>query len=215
LNEAIPPPRRARHAALSEVLARIAADETLQRVSIGDAVALAGDRAFGALLFLFAVPNVIPAPPGTSAILGVPLMLLAVQFLFGRKTPWLPHVIRDRSVAREDFAAVLARINPRLQRVERVLKPRLGPLVSPIAERLLGLVILALAILIFLPIPFGNIVPAAAICLISLALVEHDGLIAALGAVIGLLALLFVWGAVVALLRAALAAIEHFGLFGY
>jgi hypothetical protein len=215
LTEEIPPPRRGRHAALSEVLARIAADETRQRVSVGDALALAGDRAFGALLFVFAVPNIVPAPPGTSSILGLPLILLAVQFLFGRKTPWLPRVIRERSVARENFAAVLARLNPRLQRLERVLKPRFGLLVSPVAERLLGLVIVVLAVLIFLPIPLGNIIPAAAICLISLALVEHDGLVAALGAALGMSALLLVWGAVLALLRVALTTIEHFGLFGH
>lgn len=195
------------------MLARIASDGTRERVSVGDALALAGDRAFGALLFVFALPNVIPMPPGTSAILGLPLVLLTGQFLFGRKTPWLPRMVTDRTVARADFAGVLARISPRLQRLERFLRPRFGLFVSPVGERLLGLVMLALSILIFLPIPFGNIVPAAAICLMSLALVEHDGLIAALGAVLGIVAVLFVWGALLALLRAALAALDHFGLF--
>lgn len=214
MNDEIPRQRRQRHAALSEVLARIAADDTRQRVTVGDALALAGDRAFGALLFVFAVPNVVPTPPGTSSVLGLPLMLLAVQFLFGRKTPWLPHMIADRSVAREDFVRVLTKVNPRLQRLERVLKPRLGLLVSPIAERILGLVILALAILIFLPIPFGNIVPAAAICLMALALIEHDGLVAALGAAIGIASLLFLWVAIVAVVRAAIRTVEQLGWFG-
>ncbi len=162
------------------MLARIASDGTRERVSVGDALQLAGDRAFGALLFVFALPNVIPMPPGTSAVLGLPLVLLTSQFLFGRKTPWLPRMVTQRTVARADFAGVLARISPQLQRLERVLRPRFGLFVSPVCERLLGLVMLALSILIFLPIPLGNIVPAAAICLMSLALVEHDGLIAAL-----------------------------------
>ena len=196
------------------MLARIATDGTRERVSVGDALQLAGDRAFGALLFVFALPNVIPMPPGTSAVLGLPLVLLTSQFLFGRKTPWLPRMVMQRTVARADFAGVLARISPQLQRLERVLRPRFGLFVSPVGERLLGLVMLALSILIFLPIPFGNIVPAAAICLMSLALVEHDGLMAALGAVVGILAVLFVWGALLALLRAGLAALDHFGLFG-
>jgi hypothetical protein len=215
-NAASPPLRRrgGRHPALSEVLAHIAADESRERVSVRDALDLAGDRAFGALLFVFALPNVIPMPPGTSTILGLPLVLLAGQFLFGRKTPWLPRMVTNRSVARADFASVLARISPHLRRLERVLRPRFGLLVSPVAERLIGLVMVALSLLIFFPIPFGNIVPAAAICLMSLALVEHDGLMAAVGAVIGILAVVFVWGAVLAVLRTALAAIEHFGLFG-
>lgn len=201
--------RDGRHPALSELLARIAADETRERVSIGDLLELAGDRAFGALLFVFALPNVVPTPPGTSALLGLPLVLLAIQFALGRKTPWLPKVVTQRSIARSDLAAMTRRINPMLQRVERVLKPRLGLFVTPPAERLLGLTMVLLAVLIFLPIPLGNIVPAIAICLIALSLIEHDGLVVALGATIGIVSVLLVWGAVLALLRAALAAFDY------
>ena len=62
-----------------------------------------------------------------------------------------------------------------MRRLERVLKPRLGLLVSPAAERLLGFAVFILAVILFLPIPLGNMLPAAAICILSLALVEHDG----------------------------------------
>jgi hypothetical protein len=35
-----------------------------------------GDRAFGALMLLFAAPNVLPLPPGMSAVLGAVLSIL-------------------------------------------------------------------------------------------------------------------------------------------
>lgn len=206
--------RAGRHPALSELLARIAADETRERVSVADLLALAGDRAFGALLFVFALPNVVPTPPGTSALLGLPLVLLAFQFAFGRRTPWLPKVITARSIARRDLDAMVGRISPMLRRVERVLKPRLGLLVSPIAERILGLVLLLLSAIIFLPIPLGNMLPAVAICLVALSLVEHDGLLAAVGVTLGVLSVLLVWGAFIAVLRTAIAAFDYVGLFG-
>jgi hypothetical protein len=201
----------ARHPALSELLAQIAADETRDRVFLGDLLAVAGDRAFGALMFVFALPNVVPTPPGTSAALGLPLVLLAFQLLCGRRTPWLPRTITARSIARADFAALISRTAPLLRRFEHVLKPRLGLLVSPVAERLLGLALLILAVILFLPIPFGNMLPAAAICIVSLSLLEHDGLVALLGTVVGAFAVLIVWGALFALLRAGLVAIEHLG----
>lgn len=92
--------RRHHHPALSELLAHVASDETRDRVSVSDLLQRASDRAFGALLFVFALPNVVPMPPGTSAVLGLPLVLLATQFLCGRKTPWLPRMITERSIAR-------------------------------------------------------------------------------------------------------------------
>jgi hypothetical protein len=88
-----------------------------------------------------------------------------------------------------------------------VLQPRLGFLVSPVGERVIGLMMLVLAVIIFLPIPLGNIVPAAAICVMSL--IEHDGLAALIGAALAGLAVLLVWGAIVALVRAAGIALEH------
>lgn len=208
------PQMRATHPALSELLSQVACDEALERVSVANILERAGDRAFGALLFVFAFPNVVPMPPGASAVLGLPLVLLAGQFLCGRKTPWLPRVIRKRAVPRRDFATLLVRISPVLRRIERVLRPRFGLLVGPAAERIIGLVLLVLSVILFLPIPLGNMLPAAAICLISLALIEHDGLIVVVGAILAALAILLVWGAVVAVLRTTLAAFDYFDVFG-
>lgn len=171
---------------------------------------MAGDRAFGALIFVFALPNVFPTPPGTSAILGLPLIILSFQLLYGRPTPWLPKAIALRSIAREDLAAVVRRAVPVLKRFERVLKPRLSWLVTSVAERLLALLLLILAVILFLPIPLGNMLPAAAMCVIALALIEHDGLAALLGVVISAISMLIIWGAMIAVLKAILLAVEHF-----
>lgn len=199
------------HRPLSELLTQIAADDTRERISVADLLELAGDRAFGALMFVFALPNVVPTPPGFSAVLGLPLILLSAQFLWGRRTPWLPRAIATRSIARTDFSAVVSRMTSPMQRFERILKPRLGLLVSPAAERLLGFALLTLAVILFLPIPLGNMLPAAAICMVSLALVEHDGLAALLGVLIGVIAVMIVWGALFGLAHAALALLNHLG----
>jgi hypothetical protein len=199
------------YAPLSALLARIAEDESRERVSISDLLDLTGERAFGALMFVLALPNVIPTPPGTSTILGLPLIILAFQLSYGRRSPWLPKMLAARSIPRAGFAAMLARTNPTLRRVERVLKPRLSFLVGPIAERFIGLALLVLALILFLPIPLGNMLPAVAICVMSLSLIEHDGFAALIGAALGALAVLLVWGAMVALIRAAAAALEHLG----
>jgi len=85
--------------ALSAVLQRLAQQTDRDRISVRDLLAALGDRALGALLFVFAFPNVFPMPPGISTILGAPLVFLAAQLLLGR-APWLPQARWCRAMYR-------------------------------------------------------------------------------------------------------------------
>lgn len=153
--------------------------------SIGILVDELGERAFGALMFIFAIPNVVPAPPGTSAILGLPLVILTFQLMIGRQTLWLPDRIRRRRLDPGLISSFVRRALPTLIRFEKILRPRLSFIVlSNLAERVIGLVTFLLAVVLFLPIPFANILPAAAIALLALGLAERDGLAASVGYVL-------------------------------
>jgi hypothetical protein len=193
---------------LSQILLQIAGDETRPRVSVGDLLEALHDRAIGALIFVFALPNTLPMPPGASSILGAPLLFLTAQLTFGRR-PWLPRMISSRSMDRAHFAAVVGRVAPWLARAESLLRPRLGILVRPPFEYLIGGICLVLSIILFLPIPMGNMPPALAICLFSLAVLERDGAwaLAGLGAAIASLAI--VWAVLFALIRGALLVISR------
>ncbi|MFO1133067.1 MAG: exopolysaccharide biosynthesis protein [Hyphomicrobiales bacterium] len=159
--------------------------ETRQDTTIGELADSLGERAFGALMFIFAVPNAIPMPPGTSAILGLPLVILTWQVLMGRQTLWLPQAIRKRRISKEMLERFVSKVTPIMARLERVLKPRLGFVVtSNLAERMIGLVAFPLALILFLPIPFGNIPPAAAIACLALGLAERDGVAVLVGYVL-------------------------------
>jgi hypothetical protein len=189
--------------ALSELLTTLAADGRRDRVSISDLLAALHDRALAALLLLFALPNVIPVPPGTSALLGAPLLFLAAQLAFGMR-PWLPGVISARSMQRSQFAALVARTVPWLARAERLLRPRWPLLCRPPAEYAVGLVCLLLSIIVFLPIPLGNMLPALAICLLALGILGGDGLWVLAGLVTAVASVALVWGVLYALVKAAI-----------
>jgi hypothetical protein len=62
-----------------------------------------------------------------------------------------------------------------LQRAERMLRPRASALALPPMEYLVGLVCLLLAIVVLLPIPLGNMLPALAISMLALGILERDG----------------------------------------
>lgn len=188
---------------LIAILQSLAGDDSRARICVGDLLSAMGDRAFGALMLVFALPNIVPTPPGTSAITGTPLVFLAAQLLCG-KSPWLPRVISQRSLAREDFARVVAKIVPVLIRVQKLLCPRFQALLSPPCERLIGLTCLVLAVILALPIPLGNILPAIAICCFSFSFLERDGLFAMLGAAFSVVSLVVVSGVIYAIAKAVL-----------
>lgn len=189
-------------ASFSAILRTMADDETRERVSVADLLALMQDRAFGALIFIFAMPNTIPTPPGTSAILGIPLIFLSAQMALG-KAPWLPKFIANRSMLRRDFSGMIDKASPWIARAERMLKPRWRALSSPGAERLIGCFGLILALVLALPIPLGNMLPAVALCMMAFGILEKDGVWIAGGATLGVVSLFLVAGVIYAIIKSA------------
>ena len=189
---------------LSDILAAVAADQTRQRVSVADLFEILSHRAFGALMLIFAAPNVFPTPPGVSSLLAAPLLLLATQLALSRPAPWLPRLIADRSVSREDFASIVDKALPWLGRAERLLKPRLSFLTRPPFEQGIAVVCLLLAVVLFLPIPLGNVLPAMAISLFSLAILERDGFAALSAAVVTAVSIIVAWGVIYAVVKSAI-----------
>jgi len=117
--------------------------------SLGDLRDALGDRGFGVLLFIFALPNLMPVNiPLLSALLGAPLVLLAAQLTYGRHKPWLPQWLTRQSI------------------------------------------------------PFGNWLPAFAICIIGLAMVEKDGVAVLVGLAVGVVSLVVAGTVVIGLVHA-------------
>ena len=187
--------------ALSDLLLALAQRDALERVAIQDLLDALGDRALGAVIFLFAFPNVLPLPPGTSFILGTPLVFLAAQLMLAQP-PWLPHFIGKRSMAQPDFAALVARIVPWLVRAEKLLQPRMLVLTSGVMERVIGGLCLLMAILLALPIPLGNMLPALAISILALGLLARDGAWVLIGLAVTAAASVVVSGVVIGLAQA-------------
>ncbi len=185
---------------ISEILAGIASQKR-KTVSVRDVLEAFGDRAFGALMFVFAAPVALPMPPGVSAILGAPLLFITTQLMTGRRTLWLPKALADRTMTRADYAGLVEKLTPYLTWLERRLRPRFTFLYNRWLDGLTGLVCLVLAIVVFLPIPFGNMLPALAIAAFGLGIAERDGLLGALGGLATAISL-----AVLALLSGAMIA---------
>ena len=165
--------------ALSDLLNQLCQGDA--PLTVGEMLAHFGERAFGAMLFAFSVPNLLPLPPGSSTILGAPLLLLAPQLMFGVQHPWLPKALKNKSIDRRTLAKALEKIIPRLRNFEKVSKNRLDFVFGDVGDRVIGLVCTLLAAVLILPIPLGNMVPAAAIGALSFGLVQRDGAVVLAG----------------------------------
>ncbi|MEW5688150.1 MAG: exopolysaccharide biosynthesis protein [Pseudomonadota bacterium] len=155
-------------------------------ISVGELTEKFGGRAIGALTFVFGLACMLPLPPGATTILGFPLVLLAPQLIIGASAPWLPARLKAQTIAVDDLRRSLPRVIRALRRIEAVSKPRLTLLLHALGERLVGVVCLALALVLILPIPGGNMLPALAVSTLSFALIQRDGVIALIGYLLAL-----------------------------
>lgn len=185
------PPVRWQPRRLSEVFAALAAGATgpVTIAQIRDAL---GDRSFAALLVFFAAVNLLPLPPGTSAILGLPIIIVAAQMLFGARMVWLPKRLLNKSLSQTQFRGLMRRLVPWLERFERMVRPRYWPFPIRQGERVTGALALLFGIAVVLPIPLGNWLPALATTLYGLALSERDGVLFLAATIVGILSLLVI-----------------------
>ena len=156
------------------------------RVRLGDFIDALGHRAFGLAILIFALANiVISHVPGISTILSFPIILISLQMVAGAHRPWLPKAIADRELKRETLEKIVARSCAVLHKVEVFIKPRLLFLVMR-TDRMLGVACLIFSIVLALPILFGNWLPAWALALVALGMIERDGLLILGGIAVGI-----------------------------
>ena len=172
----------------SDILKQLISDESQQVLSVEQIVKALGPTSFGTSLMVFSIPEVLPIPlPGMSAAVVIPTShhFRSTDHLgsgkFDCRTPCLDARFPVRP-SRRRCAAIL----PFLERAERGTRARWRWASNPVAKRFLGLFILIMAAVIALPIPFTNMPAAISIFIISLGMVERDGVLISLGILLGL-----------------------------
>ncbi len=108
--------------------------------------------------------------------------------MVGAQRVRLPSFIAQRRIGQEVLRQVFQRATPLIDKLERRLSIRLAGLMSPLAMRVIGGVIVVMALLIALPIPFGNTLPGLAILALSLGLARQDGIAVLVGMSLAVLA---------------------------
>jgi hypothetical protein len=145
-------------------------------ITLGDFLDPLGERAFGFLILVLALPNFIPVPIGVGGVMGVLIVLAGAQMLLGLSHPWLPNALRRRGLARASLYRFIHRLTPVLRWLERWCQPRWAVLTQHPWHRVTGFLLVLMGLALALPIPFTNYLFGILLIVYAVALIERDGI---------------------------------------
>lgn len=176
----------------SEVLLRAVRGDS-EKVSVKEIIDALDARSFGLATLMFALPSVVPMPPGVPTVVGICLLIVSFQMVIGREDLWLPGILSKRTFDRKSLVKAFEGLAPRLQGIERIAKPRLLFMTGRTGAVMIGIIVLIMAIVLILPLPpGGNFPPALACAVLGMGLAQRDGVIVLIGLVVSVVALVAV-----------------------
>lgn len=163
----------------SDELRELAASLTDKPASLGAVLSATRGRGFELLLVLISLPFITPIPlPGLSTPFGAIVVIIGARLALGRR-PWLPRRLLRRELPPRFVGRVLTAARVVVRWLEVLARPRFDFLHRhELYRRSAGALITVSGVLLLLPIPvpFTNTLPAATVLLLSAGAIERDGL---------------------------------------
>jgi hypothetical protein len=156
-----------------------------QPVRVGELMAMMQGRSRYLFLILLSLPFLTPVPlPLVSTVVGTVIMFTGLRMTFGRR-PWIPQIVQQRMLPTKFIPHVISAAARLVGWLEFLLKPRLKLLCRfPGVRQFTGFLIAlaGLLLLLPLPVPFSNFLPAITILLLAAGSLARDGLCLLTGA---------------------------------
>jgi hypothetical protein len=179
---------------LSSDIAKVLDAFAHRAVTLGEIIELMHQRAYSFLLLIITLPFCTPIPlPGLSTPFGVIIAFIGLRIACGLK-PWLPNRLLRVTLPAKWLPKMFHAVERPVRWLERFLRPSLPFFVEHgIWRRAHGGMIFICGVLLLLPlpIPLTNMIPAIAIVLLACAMLEGDGRFSMAGAVFFLLSLAY------------------------
>ncbi|MEE2878191.1 MAG: exopolysaccharide biosynthesis protein [Pseudomonadota bacterium] len=143
------------------------------------------ERAFGAALFILALPCCVPFLYGVPQVVSLPMMALAGQMAAGREEPWLPNKFGARMIDKKGLTRTATGGRKWFGWLEKIARPRLTFIMGRKGERIIGLFLVFFCASILVPLPSTNTVPGIGVAIVAFGLMARDGILVLLGGLIG------------------------------
>ncbi len=165
---------------LGEQLERVIRELPTESLTLGELLDVFGDEGLLLLTMLLTLVFLIPVSiPGVSTVFGAAILLVGISRVLGRPL-WLPSAIRHRALPAAKLRPGLQQGMVWVRRLERISRPRrLHALVEGRTRlQLTNLAFIFAAVLLMAPfgfVPFSNTLPALALLLYSVGMLQRDG----------------------------------------
>ncbi len=171
---------------LARLLRRLADDGARDGARDGLTIAEIRDRlderAYGLLVLILAIPCLVPGLYGVPQVVGLAILILAVQLLCGRQEPWLPRWFLNLRAKAAWLEGMADFTEKRLGWLERLSRPRLKAFSVGPGERFAAVFMILATVTIVLPMT--NTIPSVALSLLAVGLIQRDGLFVLGGAAV-------------------------------
>lgn len=155
-------------------------------ITVGDLVERVGNDGLLILTALLTLVFLIPVSiPGVSTVFGAAVLLIALSRLF-RSQLWIPARVENKVLKSRKLRPMLRKSLTWLQKIEHVSRPNRIEWISAdgAMERMNNGALVLGALLLMMPfglIPFSNTFPAIALLLLTIGLLQRDGVCILLG----------------------------------
>ena len=167
---------------LSRLLRRLADDGGEAGLTLHQIRDRLDERAYGLLILILAIPCLVPGLYGVPQAVGLIIILIASQLLIGREEPWLPRWVLNLRAKGKWLKAMADFAETRLGWIDRLSRPRLLMFATGAGERMAAVFMILATLTIVLPMT--NTIPSIALALLSVGLIQRDGLFVLGGAAV-------------------------------
>lgn len=179
---------------LKEALLALKAYETQPSITIEQLIKALSGKGRSLIVAFLTIPFCQPLQiPGLSTPFGIVITFFGLRMMLGKEI-WLPRKILNRPIKIQTLKKITDRAIAILDKTKSFIHPRLHFMYqSQVMEKINGILICILGILLALPlpVPLTNLTSAWSIFLISLGTIENDGLLILLGFICTLLTFSF------------------------
>ena len=169
---------------LSHMLTGLIDETHCDTITLRELLERSGRQGMLLICALSTLPFLIPVSiPGVSTVFGAAIVLLA-SALFLNRLPWLPQRILNKPLDAHKLVPVLRKGAGLVSKIDRWVKERWLHLTSATMLRLNSAAVVFGGLLLMAPlgpIPFSNTAPAVGILLLTIGLLQRDGLCVLLG----------------------------------
>ncbi|MET3836851.1 hypothetical protein ABIB58_002201 [Brevundimonas sp. UYEF29] len=159
---------------VTRLLRRLADDGSDAGLTLHEIRDRLDERAYGLLILLLSIPCLVPGLYGVPQVVGLIVILLAGQMLVGREEPWLPRWFLNLRCKGSWLKAMADFAETKLGWIDRLSRPRLRRFADGPGEKLAAVFMILATVTIVMPLT--NTIPSIALALLSVGLIQRDGL---------------------------------------